>query len=234
MTEIVEVIGYCARAGAVNNTGKLMPYIIQNFFILVSPALFAASIYMTLGRIMRCIKGEHHSIVRITWVTKAFVVGDVLSFLVQGGSAGLMFNSSTVKIGEDIVILGLFIQIVSFSLFFLTAVVFQVRMKKSPTPESYHVEAPWKQTLFMLYAVSILILVRSIFRVIEYIQGQSGYSLRHEWTLYVFDSVPMFIVTVIFYLQYPSKIPAPLPGSEESLGIQAVRNAESHEPKSSS
>lgn len=234
MTEIVESIGYCARASAVNKTGKLMPYIIQNFFILVSPALFAASIYMTLGRIMRCVGGEHHSIVRITWVTKAFVIGDILSFLVQGGSAGLMFNSSTVKIGEDIVILGLFIQIVSFGLFFLTAVVFQIRMNKNPTHASYHVEAPWKQTLYMLYAVSILILIRSIFRVVEYVQGQTGYSLKHEWTLYIFDSVPMFIVTVIFYLGYPSKIPASLPESEESLDIQTIPNSDSHQFKRSS
>jgi hypothetical protein len=58
----------------------------------------------------------------------------------------------------------------------------------------------------MLYIVSALIMVRSIFRVIEYILGQSGYPLKHEWTLYIFDSVPMLFVTIIFFLRYPSQL----------------------------
>lgn len=103
-----------------------MPYIFQNFFILVAPALFAASIYMTLGRIIRSVKGERHSVIRVSRLTKTFVIGDVMSFLVQGGSAGLMFQSSTVKIGEAMVVGGLFIQIVMFGLFALTSIIFQV------------------------------------------------------------------------------------------------------------
>lgn len=197
-----------------------MPYIIQNFFILVSPALFAASIYMTLGRIMRSVKGEHYSVVRITWLTKTFVLGDVLSFMVQGGSAGLMFNSKTVKLGENVVLAGLFIQIISFGFFFLSAVIFQRRMRNGPTRESYMIDSSWEQNLYMLHTVSILILVRSIFRVVEYIQGQSGYSLKHEWTLYIFDSVPMLIVTVVFFLRHPGSIKPPMVESVEEVSIQ--------------
>ncbi len=103
-----------------------MPYIIQNFFILVAPALFAASIYMTLGRIMRAVKGEDLSLVKVGRLTKTFMTGDVISFMIQGGSAGLMFQSSTTKIGEDMVVAGLFIQVIMFGLFAITAMLFQV------------------------------------------------------------------------------------------------------------
>ncbi|KUJ10548.1 RTA1 like protein [Mollisia scopiformis] len=201
-----EFVGYCARASAHNKTGKLMPYIIQNFFILVAPALFAASIYMTLGRIIRSIGAEKHSLVKVTWLTKTFVCGDIMSFLVQGGSAGLMFSASTVNIGQGMVVGGLFIQIVMFGIFALTAVVFQSRLRSNPTPQSYSSDIPWKQSLNMLYAVSALIMIRSIFRVIEYLMGQNGYLLGHEWTLYIFDSCMMFAVTVVFYFRYPSEL----------------------------
>jgi hypothetical protein len=180
MIGIVEAIGYGARAAAVNDTGSLGPYIIQSIFILVPPAFFAATIYMTLSRTIRCVKGEHLSLARITWLTKVFVIGDILSFWVQGGSAGLTIHSNTAKIGQDMVIGGLGIQIISFGVFFLTAVIFHIRISKQPSRASYHTKAPWKQTLHMLYAVSVLILIRSVFRVVEYVQGQSGYSLKHE------------------------------------------------------
>lgn len=58
----------------------------------------------------------------------------------------------------------------------------------------------------MLYTVSLLIMIRSIFRVVEYVMGQNGYPLKHEWTLYVFDALLMFLVTVVFYMRFPSQL----------------------------
>jgi hypothetical protein len=58
----------------------------------------------------------------------------------------------------------------------------------------------------MLYAVSVLIIIRSVFRVVEYAFGNDGYPLAHEWTLFIFDSVPMTLVTAIFFFRYPSNL----------------------------
>lgn len=63
----------------------LGPYIIQAILLLVAPALFAATIYMELGRIMILVRGEDRAVIRRTWLTKAFVGGDILSFFLQGG-----------------------------------------------------------------------------------------------------------------------------------------------------
>lgn len=56
---------------------------IQSVFLLVAPALFAASVYMVLGRIILLTDGESHSIIKKRWLTKFFVFGDVFSFLLQ-------------------------------------------------------------------------------------------------------------------------------------------------------
>jgi hypothetical protein len=56
-------------------------------FILLAPALFAASIYMILGRIILLVEGQDHSIIRPQWLTKIFVFGDVICFLLLGGGA---------------------------------------------------------------------------------------------------------------------------------------------------
>jgi hypothetical protein len=82
---LVETVGYIGRAISAQQSPnwKIGPYIIQSVLTLVAPALFAASIYMELGRIIRLVHGEHLSIVRVSWMTKFFVFGDVFSFLLQ-------------------------------------------------------------------------------------------------------------------------------------------------------
>ncbi len=71
----------------------------------------------------------------------------------------------------------------------------------------------------MIYFVSAVIFLRSIFRVVEYIQGQEGYSLGHEWTLYVFDGVPMLIVAVVFWVWHPASV-APAATIDDAEGVE--------------
>jgi hypothetical protein len=67
-------------------------------------------------------------------------------------------------------------------------------------------QLPWKRHLYNLYFTSGLIMVRSIFRVIEYIQGNSGYLLSHEVFLYIFDALLMLAVMIMFNWVHPSEV----------------------------
>ncbi|KAB8229658.1 RTA1 like protein-domain-containing protein [Aspergillus alliaceus] len=82
----VEIIGYIGRAMSSNQSPNwtLGPYIVQTLFLLLAPALLAASIYMFLGRIILVLQAESHALLKRKWLTKIFVTGDVLSFLLQG------------------------------------------------------------------------------------------------------------------------------------------------------
>lgn len=204
------MIGFIGRALANKATDQLGPYIIQSVFLLVPPSLFAASIYMTLGRLMRSLGqvAESFSIVRVSRLTKTFVWGDALSFLIQSSGAGFMAAGSNPKIGEAIVIVGLVIQIIFFGLFVTAAVMFDKRYRGyvGNSTASRATTVPWVKMLFMLYTTSALILARSVFRIIEYAMGSEGYLLGNEWPLYVFDSVPMAAVMVIFCVWYPSEL----------------------------
>lgn len=213
----VEVIGYVGRAAANNSTDSVIVFAIQNVFLLLGPTLFAASVYMTLGRIIRSVHAEKHSLVRINWLTKIFVMGDVVSFLVQGGASGLMATGNNVKMASNIVVAGLVIQVVMFGLFIVTSVVFEVRMRRSPTTEAFDERINWMTQVRTLYAVSALILIRSIFRVVEYAAGDDGYPLTHEWMLYVFDSVLMIISMLIWAIWYPGNMPKLTVADQETV-----------------
>jgi hypothetical protein len=81
---VVETIGFVGRALSKNDVWALGPFIMQSLLILVAPALFAASIYIILGRVILMVDGERYSMIRQKWLTKTFVAGDVLSFMMQG------------------------------------------------------------------------------------------------------------------------------------------------------
>lgn len=67
----------------------------QTLLLLVAPALFAATIYMELGRIILLVDGEAHSLIKKKWLTKIFVCGDVLSFMMQGAGMTLFLLRAT-------------------------------------------------------------------------------------------------------------------------------------------
>ncbi|KAL4918376.1 RTA1 like protein-domain-containing protein [Aspergillus aurantiobrunneus] len=199
---LFEVIGYGGRADCTNKTGELGPYIIQSVFILLGPVLFAASVYMFLARLMRSVGAEKYSLIRVEWLTKTFVAADIISFIVQGSGAGLMATDGMADTAKGIVIGGLMVQIVAFGFFIITSIAFEARMRRAPTSP----EGCWQGHLYPLYAVSSLIMVRSVFRVIEYAMGQKGYLLSHEWTMYVFDAVLMSGVMVVWGWWHPGSI----------------------------
>jgi hypothetical protein len=204
---LLEILGFLARALAEDNTDKLLPYAIQNIFILVAPALFAASIYMTLGRLMRSVRGEALSIIPVRWLTRLFVLGDIFSFVVQIFGGGLATNEKVdIKLAENVIIAGLAIQLVIFGLFAVTTIIFHVRMRRRPEGVDPAANPLWKTTMAMMYGVSVLVMVRSVFRVIEYTVGGNGYLLQHEWPLYVFDAALMFITMVLYGWYYPGNL----------------------------
>lgn len=103
----MEIIGYGGRAAAHNATGELGPYIIQSILTLLPPVLFSASIYMVLGRVIRAVQGEQYSLIRPGILTKVFVTGDVASFFIQGGGAGILaMGNSNADTGEKIIVGG--------------------------------------------------------------------------------------------------------------------------------
>lgn len=85
----VQVIGYICRILAHDDNKSIPIYSVQTILILLAPPLYAASIYMTLGRLIRYLGAESQSLIPTKWLTKIFLVGDVVAFVMQ--AAGL-FN----------------------------------------------------------------------------------------------------------------------------------------------
>ncbi|KAL2875435.1 hypothetical protein SGCOL_009345 [Colletotrichum sp. CLE4] len=179
-------------------------FVMQAILILVAPALYAASIYMILGRLIRTLRADHLSLLPVPWVTKIFVTGDIVSFTMQAGGGGIQAAGTLelYDIGEKIIIVGLLVQIVVFGFFIVTTILFHRRIIRKPTTVAIEGIIPWRRYLWVLYSTSLIILVRSIFRVIEYLQGNRGYLISHEMFLYIFDTILMIAVMATFLVWY--------------------------------
>uniref|UniRef100_L2G970 Rta1 domain-containing protein n=1 Tax=Colletotrichum fructicola (strain Nara gc5) TaxID=1213859 RepID=L2G970_COLFN len=198
---LLEIAGYLGRFLSSTDTGNLGFFMIQTLCLLVAPALFAASIYMVLGRLILYLQCAPLSPIKPSRLTKIFVVGDVLSFLVQVMGAGLLAQANSMNTGKTIILLGLAVQLIFFGLF-----VVSIR----------HIRG-WRGVMSVLYVASGLIFVRSLFRLVEYVEGNDGVLLSTEVYLYIFDALLMLGVVAVTAVFHPAKY---VPGKKEIMAMQ--------------
>ncbi|KAF5697381.1 RTM1-like protein [Fusarium globosum] len=207
---IFEAIGYAGRAISAKQTPDwaIMPYVLQSLLLLLGPTMLAASIYMSLGRLIKSLEADSYSLVPIEFLTKTFVIADVISFLAQSAGGGMLAKAKSKgdqKMGQNIIIVGLAVQINFFAFFITILHIFHRRITASPTSKSLSSISPWKQFVLVLYVDSGLIMIRSLFRLVEYVTGSNGALQSTETYIYVFDASMIFVTVVLFNLVHPGR-----------------------------
>ena len=228
---ICESIGYIGRLiNARENYPDytLGPYIIQSLLILIGPVLFAASVYMELGHIIQLTGQPNLSPIKLRFLTVIFVMGDIFSFMVQSTGASILTKkeADSAVTGKWIIVGGLAVQLLFFGFFMYVSASFHSRCNQNPTKRSESARVPWRKHMWALYLASALIVVRSIFRFVEYAMGSDGYLMRHEVFLYVFDSVLMLGVMVGFNIVHPSEVKGLLRGWKAMRWLIFTRDME--------
>lgn len=139
-------------------------------------------------------------------------------------------SENTIKIGQWVIVAGLCVQLVFFGAFVITSLIFHIKILRGPTIESERFmdkhgsiwPRDWRGVLFACYSASVLILIRSVYRLVEFVQGNDGYVISHEVFLYVFDAAMMFLVMVVMNVFHPSfvlnkKVESPTPQPERNV-----------------
>lgn len=193
---------------ATRDQTNLVLYIVQTLTILVAPALFAATIYMILHRLIVVVRAESYSPIRPSWLTKIFVFGDLMSFLIQIG--GSSFLSSNFSLAKALIMVGLATQLVFFGLFVLVAVLLWRRLAQNETTAAMSLDAistkgGWQGVMRTIFVTSALIFVRSVFRLVEFTGNMDSAMQKSEAYLYVCDSTLMFLALAILIYYQPSE-----------------------------
>ncbi|EWG42071.1 hypothetical protein FVEG_15388 [Fusarium verticillioides 7600] len=205
----IEVAAYSLRIHSVQNQSEITPFVLTLTYTVLAPVLIAAGNYLLISRlILAVLPPSHHRILRIPGrrLTPIFVFCDVIAFLIQGSGSGIAssdnWQGEMERIGVKVLVVGLAFQLAAFSLFlcvFRRFHILALRVAVEDAPRG------WQRVVFAVYISSILIMVRCIFRVVEFAGGRDTYAFSHEWLFWVFESLPMAVAIGIFCLYHPSR-----------------------------
>ncbi|KAJ5730096.1 uncharacterized protein N7483_004604 [Penicillium malachiteum] len=222
---LFETVALIARVISNMHPNESAPYIIQYVLILLAPILYTASVYMFLGRLIRVSGHPELSLIRINWITKIFVVCDILCFLIQafgGVSIANLTNSNDsaseiahrMNIASNVILGGLALQVIFFVIFALCAMIFHIRVSKSGVAETVDPSLRINMMLISLYIASLLVTGRNMYRVVEYKTGSHGYLQEHEWPTYGLDVGLMALLMCFTLFWYIADTKARLKGSK--------------------
>ncbi|KAJ1723860.1 hypothetical protein LPJ53_001817 [Coemansia erecta] len=199
-TAAAESIGYIFRSVCINHI-SLGLFICMNLFLLLPPNALALFNYKIIGEVAR---GSGVEAARF-WKRPHFLVwfffaSDVFSFVLQSTGASMTAAEDAKTAGKWICIVGLAIQLVFLGLFLLiTVAIMRDRRYTVLARDGDATGVASRRRVFRLViATSVLIYVRSIYRLIEFIDGYGGRIYRAEWAFYVFDFAMIFLAVGVY------------------------------------
>ncbi|KAJ4014569.1 hypothetical protein NW752_007337 [Fusarium irregulare] len=207
LVALVEAAGYACRALSTRNSP--LPYTIQTFALLLGPAFMTASIYMMLSKIIIALDADIHSLVPVKTLPKVFIFCDLVSLAAQLTGAAYLVDATLVsqqQTAQLIIVGGLSFQIYFFGFFTSVLHIVHSRVIEIPTRQSTNLPMHWKRWVIVLYLCCGLILIRSIYRVIEYATGPLGVVQSTEIYFYVFDAGSIFIVAALLNIFHPRQL----------------------------
>lgn len=113
-------------------------------------------------------------------------------------------NTATKQnLGKNIILVGLGIQMVTFGFFVLASIRFSFFLRSTLREVPLPAERNWRLFLRVINVASVIVLIRTVMRFIEFGSGVHSYPGNNEWFFYVFDSTPMWLVAAAFTVFHP-------------------------------
>jgi len=196
--------GFFVRIALDSSPNSIGLFAVQQLFIIVTPAAFLAYNYILYGKfIVNCVDPKY-SLIRPNRVARLFVCSDIITFLVQGGGGGLQAssNQTSVKLGQRVLLVGLVMQMVSYMGFIVLVLHAHRKIIKDARTSGLE---PWWKIIWLLYFSSICIMIRCIYRTVEFAQGFGGYLITHEIYFYLLDALPLLLAISIYIPFWPTK-----------------------------
>jgi len=192
-----------------------MKFVLQYFFIVCAPVAFTAAIYACLYKMARwasttTLSGIGAKWQRPRWILWIFIVADVVTTGLQVAGAALIgvaeSNNKDSSNANNILLAGLAVQTFSFLGYF---VVFGFFLREISCNRSLRLTKSFKIFVAALLVASVLILVRTVFRLAETAEGVYGYLSTHEAYFGALEFAPVVIASLVLAVFHPGRLLSP-------------------------
>lgn len=229
----MEIIGYIFRTlASVKDPYRVTYFVVQYFFIVVAPVFISASIYVCLNQLIRWASAEGltvgpRSLLRPKVILWIFITADVVTTIIQVAGAALIgVAESNVKdptTPNNILLAGLAIQTVAFVIFLVLFGAFVISLSRDPKAKAAFLSK--RPFLLAVGAASVLILLRTSFRLAETAQGVFGYASSHEVFFGCLEYAPIIVAVWLMAIWHPGRwLPKKSHEKQESIAAQTQMN----------
>ncbi|KAF9904615.1 hypothetical protein EC991_002545 [Linnemannia zychae] len=225
-------LGFLVRLGLDPHNLMVPLFVVQNILIIATPSAFLAFNYMLYGRFVTAIDPQFSSsksnlrmeksrycLIPPRIVGRIFVVSDIATFLIQVAAGSMVGNAagknpSIANIGDKLFLTGVCAQGVSYGLFTVLLSDTLIRLLgerhkaglNQPRRSCMGLEQNTSIIVGGLYFSSIFIIIRSVYRIIEFVQGHQGYLISNEVFMFVLDAVPLVFAIGIWAIVWPTML----------------------------
>ncbi|EPY53111.1 RTA1 like protein [Schizosaccharomyces cryophilus OY26] len=194
-----EIVGWICRARAHSHIQGYSAYIGQSISLLIAPIFYSAELYVLLYRWAK-VYGPQFSLFPPKQYVVFFVTADLIAFAVQCTGGGLTSVNSSRNLGFYISLGGVIFQLFSTIVFVVlqAAFIYGV-LKNRPIRKTsgYFLGSPRTKTndfTFLCLIIStVAILVRLVYRTIEFAGGRHSKVATTELWFALFDFIPIII-----------------------------------------
>jgi len=212
---LLELAGWGSRLWSNKNPYIDLPVIIHSITLIVAPTPLVAANFLVLGRIIRRL-GPQYSRLTPRRYSIIFVSCDIISLIVQalGGvlASGSQTPQSQANLGAAIALGGTIFQLMAIIAYCSLAYEFISRYTKDrpvrrlASDEVFRgkMDERLNRMLQAMLTMTVFIMIRTIYRVVEFAGGLNGTVLKTQWPFNLFDALMITLAMLTLNRFHPS------------------------------
>ncbi|KAI9457817.1 RTA1-like protein [Lactarius psammicola] len=234
LSGITEIIGWSGRLWSSQNPLLRTPFLMQVSTLIMAPTYLIASNFVILGKIIKWL-GPQYCRMSQKWYAIVFIACDTVALVVQSVGGGIASGTHP-DLGGHIALGGIVLQLVALLFFTFIAGEFLLRFTYD-RPIRAHLSntrgAVDRNIRLMIFGVStmtILLLIRSIYRTIELSDGWTGSIISTQWLFNAFDGAMIVLATFTLNFFHPGVLLRGYdrvevgPSAEKIIGSSSVQS----------
>ncbi|KAF5561037.1 phospholipid-translocating ATPase [Fusarium phyllophilum] len=200
-----ETIGFAFKTLGSRNQQNATYVILGQLFFLLAPLWVNAFVYMAVARMVYFRMPDRKLLgIKAIRMTLLFVWLDIILFLVQGAGGSMLSNNedmNVIRIGQKVYMAGVGLQLAVILIFIGITAFFYFKLRQLEGRSMGRM----KWLILTMLAVLILIVIRIIYRLIEFGPGVNEHNqlLIHEEYPLGLDATPILIALVLLNIMHP-------------------------------